>query len=445
VKVVDFGIAKAAGQSHKTQSGVIKGKLAYMPPEQVRAKPLDRRVDVYALGVVLYELLTTHKPFEAPSDASIMQAILFEPVVPAVEYRPDLPEAVQRILDRALAKERDQRYPNCLALAADLEEFILSVGKSVTAQQIVQLIAQVAPNADAPMPTPQSGTARGGSGPKLSPTPVHTPAPSNAGTGPGSRSNPHEVINLRTADMVAPEETAPEPPPTKTVSLALPESVAATEQEVPAILPPRRRWPIAALGAALLLAGGGFLLWPDSTPTSVVPPEVAQPRPPSTTPPSTTPPSTTPPSTNPPSSPVAEAPPPSPAPTPPADPPAPSPEPPKVAEVIPPADPQPPPTESTKPPSGPIRQPGKTSVRPASTRSSTSKPVGRGTLAFRVRPFATVFINGKNQGQTPFDPVELPAGTYSVRFVNDDLKKNVTQTVELKAGETKVIKLNLEE
>ncbi|HLK99636.1 MAG TPA: serine/threonine-protein kinase, partial [Myxococcaceae bacterium] len=58
VKVVDFGIAKAAGQSHKTRSGVIKGKLSYMPPEQLRAKQLDRRADVYALGVVLYELLT---------------------------------------------------------------------------------------------------------------------------------------------------------------------------------------------------------------------------------------------------------------------------------------------------------------------------------------------------------------------------------------------------
>ncbi|HVG63194.1 MAG TPA: PEGA domain-containing protein, partial [Hyalangium sp.] len=113
------------------------------------------------------------------------------------------------------------------------------------------------------------------------------------------------------------------------------------------------------------------------------------------------------------------------------------PEPPKVAEVTPPADPQPPPTESTKP----IPRHGqKNKLLPAK-----SKPVGRGTLAFRVRPFATVFINGKNQGQTPFDPVELPAGTYSVRFVNEDLKKNVTQTVELKAGENKVIKLNLEE
>jgi hypothetical protein len=116
-----------------------------------------------------------------------------------------------------------------------------------------------------------------------------------------------------------------------------------------------------------------------------------------------------------------------------------------VAEVTPAADPQPVRAESSQPSSAPVHQKGKTSTKTPPKRSSASKPVGRGTLAFRVRPFATVFINGKSQGQTPFDPVELPAGTYSVRFVNDDLKKNVTQTVELKAGETKVIKLNLEE
>ncbi len=104
-----------------------------------------------------------------------------------------------------------------------------------------------------------------------------------------------------------------------------------------------------------------------------------------------------------------------------------------MAELAPPADPQ------------PVRQPDKTSTKTPPNRSSTSKPVGKGTLAIRIRPFATVFINGKNRGQTPIDPVELPAGTYSLRFVNDELKKNVTQTVELKAGETKVIKLNLEE
>jgi hypothetical protein len=82
---------------------------------------------------------------------------------------------------------------------------------------------------------------------------------------------------------------------------------------------------------------------------------------------------------------------------------------------------------------------------PAASKPLAAKPVGKGTLAFRVRPFAMVFINGKSYGQTPFDPVELPAGAYSLKFVNDELKKNVTQSVELKPGEDKVIKLNLEE
>ncbi len=111
VKVVDFGIAKAAGQRHRTQTGIIKGKLAYMPPEQVRAQPLDRRVDVYALGVVFYELLTGQRPFEAPTDASLMQSILFEQPMPAVLRNPDLPEPVQHILRRAISQGRRAALP----------------------------------------------------------------------------------------------------------------------------------------------------------------------------------------------------------------------------------------------------------------------------------------------------------------------------------------------
>jgi serine/threonine protein kinase len=94
VKVVDFGIAKAADQVHRTQTGIIKGKLSYMSPEQLRAQTLDRRVDVYALGVVFYELLTGRKPFDATTEASMARAILFEPLIPAVKRRPDLPKAV---------------------------------------------------------------------------------------------------------------------------------------------------------------------------------------------------------------------------------------------------------------------------------------------------------------------------------------------------------------
>ncbi|MBN1208846.1 MAG: serine/threonine protein kinase, partial [Myxococcaceae bacterium] len=289
VKVVDFGIAKAAGQSHKTQTGMVKGKLAYMPPEQVRAKALDRRVDVYALGVVLYELLTAQKPYDAPTDASLMQAILFEPQVPAAQHRPDLPEPLNRILDRALAKDREQRYPDCLALSAELEEFILSVGKPVTTQQIVQLVSQVSPSGDSPMPTPQGGTSRSGS--RASGTPVHTPAPSHVGTGSGTRfrSDVRPAQAPRTGDMAAPMEPPPEEAPVKTMALPTTGTQAAkAEAEAPVVPGPQRRWLPAAVGAVLLLAGGGVILWrtrADSgpPPTPIVleqPPRQEAPKPP---------------------------------------------------------------------------------------------------------------------------------------------------------------------
>jgi eukaryotic-like serine/threonine-protein kinase len=464
VKVVDFGIAKAANQSHKTQSGVIKGKLAYMPPEQIRAKPLDRRADVYALAVVLYELLTAEKPFDSTTDASTMQAILFEPMVPAVQHRPELPEALQRILERALAKDREQRYPDCLALAADLEEFILSVGKPVTTQQIVHLIAQVTPNTDAPMPTPH-GTPRGGSGPRPSATPVHTPVPSASGTGPRSSASgsaprssgsglksPAAPDAASTPSMADPVE--PAKPGTAPIAIERTQVLVtpSSSKESPAFAPPEESTSVdaaapvsspwtkmlipAALGMGLLMAGGGYMaLRPGSAPTHEQPsvlnpaklPEVAE-KTPEQAP--TSPEPSTPKPDEAAQAPTAENPPEN------TPPPAGTASPTEVAAVTPTPSPTPEPA-----PARPKSQASKTRASP----TSTPKPAGKGTLAFRVRPFATVFINGKSYGQTPFDAVELPSGTYTVRFVNDELKKNVPQTVELKPGENKVIKLNLEE
>jgi len=152
VKVVDFGIAKAVGQKHLTKAGMIKGKLPYMPPEQMRGRPLDRRVDVFALGMVLYELLTFHRPFSAKGEADIMEAILHKPMKRLAEYLPDAPEALERIVQRCLAKEREERYPSCRQLRADLERFVLSTGEPVGAEELSALVARLMPANQAPLP-----------------------------------------------------------------------------------------------------------------------------------------------------------------------------------------------------------------------------------------------------------------------------------------------------
>jgi serine/threonine protein kinase len=234
VKVADFGIAKASGQRHRTQTGIIKGKVAYMPPEQLRAQPLDRRVDVYALGIVFYELVTGQRPFEAPTDASLMQSILFEQPMPAVLRNPDLPEPVQSILRRAIAKDPEQRYPDCLAFQADLEQFILSTGKPVTSQHIAQLVAQVSPSLeDVPLP----------------------PLP------PGSP--PLEATEIRPNSPSAPL-------PMGTQGTARRELV--TPAPIPAAAPrgPGRLL-VALSGLVVLAAGGGYLGWQSKAPPPTAP------------------------------------------------------------------------------------------------------------------------------------------------------------------------------
>ncbi|NOK16240.1 serine/threonine protein kinase [Corallococcus carmarthensis] len=142
-KVVDFGIDHFRARWTPRYFTPFLSEHVYMAPEDIKGGPVDRRVDVYSLGVVLYALLTTRKPFESKSDWDVMQAVLSEPMVPAERHRPDLPGALRAILSRALARERDQRYPDCRAFQAELEEFILSAGEPVTPQQVAQLIQQV--------------------------------------------------------------------------------------------------------------------------------------------------------------------------------------------------------------------------------------------------------------------------------------------------------------
>jgi serine/threonine-protein kinase len=144
VKVVDFGIAKVSTQTHRTKSGVIKGKMAYMPPEQLGRQDMDRRVDVFALGMVLYELLTGQLPFDATSEVSIIQAIMSEePFAPVSSLRPDVPPELERIALTCLEKDRERRFADCRQLQAALDGYVQSTGETIYPQHLSSLVTRL--------------------------------------------------------------------------------------------------------------------------------------------------------------------------------------------------------------------------------------------------------------------------------------------------------------
>jgi serine/threonine-protein kinase len=139
VKVLDFGIARVQGEDNGTRSGLLKGKIAYMPVEQLRAEELDRRADVYALGVVLYQLLSGHRPWEKGSEVALITAILNDPPTPLTAWVPRAPPALVAIVERATARDRDLRFADCRALRKALEKFVASTGTPVTTNDLAQM------------------------------------------------------------------------------------------------------------------------------------------------------------------------------------------------------------------------------------------------------------------------------------------------------------------
>ncbi|MDY7228569.1 serine/threonine protein kinase [Hyalangium rubrum] len=126
VKVIDFGIAKAAGKATKTQAGILKGKFGYMSPEQIRGLPLDRRSDVFAIGVCLYEMLTGERLFVGDSDFSVLEKVRKAEVAPPSTYNRKIPENLEKIVLKALARDVDERYQYASELGDDLQRFLIT-------------------------------------------------------------------------------------------------------------------------------------------------------------------------------------------------------------------------------------------------------------------------------------------------------------------------------
>ena len=127
IKVVDFGIAKAAAQDD-TRSGSLRGKITYLSPEQCKGERVDRRTDVYGLGVVLYELATTTRLFKGDNDYRVMEAIVQGRVPAPRVRRPDLPEELSAIIVRALAPDPERRYFTADELRVALDHLARKLG-----------------------------------------------------------------------------------------------------------------------------------------------------------------------------------------------------------------------------------------------------------------------------------------------------------------------------
>jgi len=142
VKVLDFGIAKVQDASVRTSTGSVKGTYAYMAPEQLRGERVDRRTDVFAVGIVLWELFARRHLFRRETDFLTFQAITSDPIPDVAELRPDVPPALAQVIARALSRDREARFPTARALGDALAQSVASIGGPWTAAAIADEIAR---------------------------------------------------------------------------------------------------------------------------------------------------------------------------------------------------------------------------------------------------------------------------------------------------------------
>jgi len=130
VKLIDFGVAAVIGTDFMLERGLKMGTVGYMSPEQIQGKTVDKRSDLFSLGIVLYEMIASKPPFTARSQLATIQATLKVDPAPLSDYRPDIPNAIQRILTRALQKDAEKRYQAIEDFRSDLRHALVVIQRS---------------------------------------------------------------------------------------------------------------------------------------------------------------------------------------------------------------------------------------------------------------------------------------------------------------------------
>lgn len=140
IKIIDFGVAKATEKLSQTQSGVLKGKFAYMSPEQASGKTLDSRSDIFSAGIILWELLTQKRLFKKDKNAETVKAVRKADVSFPSEIRPEIPKFLDHIVLKALNKRRGGRYNSALTMAEDLKRFLRDYNPDFRPLKVVQFL-----------------------------------------------------------------------------------------------------------------------------------------------------------------------------------------------------------------------------------------------------------------------------------------------------------------
>lgn len=244
-KVVDFGIARASNRATRTQTGTVKGKLAYMPPEQVTqsSSELTAQADQYSLGVVLWEMCASRRLFRADNDIALMKMVLDAKVPPLTAIAPAVPPALAEVVARMVARDPEGRYPSCAQVAKELDAVLAQFPTPGDESPVATFLRSLGPwDVPTPQATPSAPRANfvislSGSAPR--------PAPA-----PGAPTRNHAA-----------------PPPSVDVDLA-PTGKLVTGP----LVVPRSRTPMV-VAALALLAVGGLVAWRLlATPEPVAPP-----------------------------------------------------------------------------------------------------------------------------------------------------------------------------
>lgn len=389
VKLVDFGIARAESNQVKTAAGTVKGKYAYLSPEQAVGDPIDRRSDVFALGSVTHELLTGVRVFKRDSDLATLKAVAETNVLPPSQTREDVPGRLDAIVMKAMDPSLNRRYQTTAAMADDLAEFLAERGYVRSEQRLATFVGELFGEERKLAKLRVAHATVGGGEASVQRTPSLL------------RDLPRDLSPIRSdSGLASVSESGRIQVQTRS------ESRSITVTPVPRFT--RGQWVgMAVLGVGVIAAAAALVR--RSSPARTDNTSVVQ---------------------------LKRVPPPAEAPTVVPDKSGPS----ASQQTSPPSAPAQDPAASPTA-AGPTSGAADTSTKNAS--ASATHRVAKGKLNLDTSPWAEVFLNGRSLGETPLINVSLPAGRHILKLVNEPKGIHGAIEVEIEAGKTTTKKLNL--